>query len=190
MKDKTVIDWSKAPDNCIGAVERKHDSPYKDEPDNVFGFFVEYLDNKHLGEYVYCSNDSISPMMKYHDFIPKPESIPVYTQAMKDDGILPSIGMECEWKHHSTNVVLTFIGDEMFCGKNDSGKETAGYISDLKPINPPIELIDGNAYQFDHYTIGTAVGFYSQDKGLFDCAGVSFSIESGCTNIQLLEVKS
>ena len=57
-----------------------------------------------------------------------------------------------------------------------------------KPLTPPIELIDGKAYQFEHSSVGVALGFYLKDKELFDCAGTYYSIESGCTNIQLLGV--
>tara|TARA_R110002012_G_scaffold62329_1_gene164093 strand:- start:6 stop:620 length:615 start_codon:yes stop_codon:yes gene_type:complete len=59
----------------------------------------------------------------------------VYTQEMADDGELPSVGMNCAWNAHTTNVIITFVGEEMFCGENDTGKEVAGYISDLKPID-------------------------------------------------------
>ena len=127
----------------------------------------------------------------------RPESIPVYTQAMASHNIVPNVGMECQIRRdfgddnefynghlvHECNGVLWFV-DDKYGGCLHSSNEVT-----IKPLTPPIELVDGKAYQFDHSSIGTAVGFYLKDKDLFDCAGTYYSIESECTNIKLLEVK-
>lgn len=47
-----------------------------------------------------------------------------------------------------------------------------------------------NAYEFDHPTVGSAVGYYHYEKECFDCAGVYFKVGE-CTRIVKLvpEVK-
>jgi len=61
------------------------------------------------------------------------------------------------------------------------------YPSWVKPLTPPIELIDGKAYQFESTQHGGAIGFYNSDSCRF--INVNMSIRSDmCTNIQLLEV--
>jgi len=115
---------------------------------------------------------------------------PVYTQAMVDAGVVPSVPMRCQWNGHNTNITLTFIGDEMFCGNNETNKEVAGYIQDLKPLTPPIELIDGKAYQFNSRNGDTWCGIYHDLRDIFYVDDDQCFDSSAVANIQLLEVKN
>ncbi len=160
--------------------------------------------------YTFSDELKIEPQVTRVDFN---EDKLVYTQAMCDAGELPSVGMECKVIHNGLSepikgVVLCYDDEEgavVMKGDNvNSLENNESVIRDVAvfamynisepdfkflPITPPIELIDGKAYQFDHSSIGVSVGFYLKDKDLFDCAGTYYSIESGCTNIKLLEVK-
>ena len=56
-------------------------------------------------------------------------------------------------------------------------------------IAPPIELIDGKAYQFDYHGRVEQVGIYNKKSNHFSLYAMNNHADS-CTNIQLLEVKS
>ena len=114
---------------------------------------------------------------------------PVYSQAMVDAGVMPSVGMECQT---STGIVtVRYVGKSVVVADDDEGSEFTmskkGALHSLKPLTPPIELIDGKAYNF--ITLGTEVnGIYrASDDSFYDhYDNYPFST---CTNIQLLEVK-
>jgi len=133
--------------------------------------------------------------------IEKPK--PVYTQAMADKGELPSVGMECLYLDSITSnyieCTVMYVSEWAIVLRqtgNGYGKdvELAKHTSDvtIKPLAPPIELIDGKAYQFDYHDIKSIVGIYHNPDedgfAIFRGRGGAFNKEL-VTNIQLLEVK-
>jgi hypothetical protein len=124
----------------------------------------------------------------------------VYTQEMAYNGVLPSVGMELLFFKDSKMTKNkwtrgTFAGKAyspggcaVFLFTDHETKST--HIVDLdiqfKPLTPPVELIEGKAYQFD---IGkkTRLGFF---KGSGFLGGIrSYWALSACTNIKPLTVK-
>lgn len=84
----------------------------------------------------------------------KPDDKPVFTQAMADNGELPSVGMECLVYDLSSDTFhkceLIMIHKKSFVWDSD-GWDGAFVTSDsvkLKPIPTKPDLIDGAAYQF------------------------------------------
>jgi len=127
----------------------------------------------------------------------------VYTKEMSDNGELPSVGMECLIYYNEygsryndffdveitilavTNGVYTFYNPLL------------GYaalsltIKTIKPLTPPIELIDGKAYQFELNAF-IYTGFYAKARKSFmdrNVSGNKICSETEPSNIQLLEVK-
>ena len=124
---------------------------------------------------------------------------PVYTQEMADNGELPLVGMECllynklDSSDCSPKIIIDFINDNgALIRYDDSGLNL--FLTDydryrFKPITPPIELIDGKAYQFEARG-KTVIGVYDKGDKTFNIhQGYYFDLVS-VTNIQLLEVKS
>ena len=123
---------------------------------------------------------------------------PVYTQAMCDAGELPSVGMECMYFDvYNTLVEIMYISEWCVVFK----QLTEGYAKDVelckmivdldiqfKPITPPIELIDGKAYQFQYQSC-RGLGFYNERLNEFSSLNHKVDIDN-CINIKLLEVKS
>ena len=132
----------------------------------------------------------------------KPQPKPVFTQEMCDNGELPSVGMEFLMKHKDADeswaqpdfhpAKMKAIGDELFIIESLSEcnrlKESVGTIDDylFKPLTPPIELIDGKAYQFD-YDGDTFQGIYSERGDDFH-SNKFVSSAPICTNIEPLTV--
>ena len=122
---------------------------------------------------------------------------PVYTQEMADNGELPMVGMSCLYAvDGSINRTFTEC-DILFAGEYKIVLSTASVfekvvdvtLARFKPITPPIELIDGKAYQFDYRSLTGVNGVYSSvDDSFYNSIGAPKS--SKCTNIKLLEVKS
>ena len=63
-----------------------------------------------------------------------------------------------------------------------------GNITGCKPLTPPIELIDGKAYQLTYRNMETCA-IYSKDHNFLYSATSIIEIKD-CTNIKLLEVTS
>ena len=109
---------------------------------------------------------------------------PTYTQVMCDAGELPPIGARCmadvegEWhesevfSHYDSVVHVKMINDGCYAFCRD--------LNDIKPLTPPITLIDGKAYQFDSHG-ETRNGIYGMNS-LINNEG-DFAITS-CTNIK------
>lgn len=114
----------------------------------------------------------------------KGDDKPVYTQAQCDAGELPSVGMECLFKHGGYDVagVVAAITNEYIVLTEHSGKERIRKLSEspIKPLNPPIELIDGKAYQFDVRSTGRIVQaiYHKSSKKLHVGNGQYFDVES------------
>ena len=190
------IDWSKAPEGTTHySPETGEDNPcWVKMLDSGFLYKAENHFNKHKD----------TPWMKgSFNFVdltikPKPESKPVYTQAMADNGELPLVGMECsvyEINQDETHdkTTIKYISDSTCVYEVKSGDlkgEYAQYPTSLKfkPLTPPIELIGGNPYMFNYgEDKETFLGFFNKND--FNVAGVLYNSKLA-TNIQLLEVKS
>ena len=137
------------------------------------------------------------------ELIPK-QPKPVFTQEMCDNGDLPSVGMECLIKmHHKDDsyfqkgYINGYSQDKKwiiftdYLGNIESHNISNGTY-EFKPLTPPIELIDGKAYQFDiREQYGKAKGLhgiYSEKLRVFQSSGNGFHAET-VDNIQPLTVK-
>jgi len=124
---------------------------------------------------------------------------PVYTQAMCDAGEMPSVGMECMVYVESDDgsvmewLPAKVVGEykcQPIIRLNDS-KGAEGYFDvfaadKIKPLTPPIELIDGKAYQFTDVTVTCGV-FSSRDDCFHNIDGLV--CPEDCTNIKPLTVE-
>jgi hypothetical protein len=86
------IDWSEAPDDCLGAVHLKEEYIYRDVD---YGIFVTKTKGMMCDGYHYCGHTCVGPQIENYNFTPRPDKAPIFTQAMSDAGELPSVGMEC-----------------------------------------------------------------------------------------------
>jgi hypothetical protein len=119
----------------------------------------------------------------------------VYTQEMSDNGVLPSAGMECLVLNNSCSqpkwkkALIKYMGDLVIYAYCENGERCDRKRSlKFKPLTPPIELIDGKAYQFDYGNTAEIIGLYSkQSKQLQAIAGHYES--KHCTNIKPLTVE-
>ena len=121
-------------------------------------------------------------------------SEPIYSQAMVDAGVMPSVGMEClinfpdidnAWHEYT----IDFMGKHTFIASCDDVSERFGHIEDvhIKPLTPPIELIDGKAYQFSVNGNEPIHGVYNRLKNGFYHIASLYNLKS-CTNIKELGV--
>ena len=147
-----------------------------------------------LEEFNQCTNE----MSEY-----KPSN-PVYTQAMADNGDLPLVGMECNYEttfftlpdsNSGTCKILAYHKDKVWLDMGNIERVINIDVLSFKPIEPPIELLDGEPYEFD-YSNGNsgmqgAVMRYCKRNDSFFFDNTIFKREY-CTNIVLLtpEVKS
>ena len=124
----------------------------------------------------------------------KPVAVPTFTQEMADAGTLPSVGMEClcsfedgEWE----KVLIDFISEILAVVTDKDSAQYSLPIKEVvfKPLTPPIELIDGKAYQFDIEFVGTVCGVYYKAHDELNGSEDNYPSEI-CTNIQLLGVTS
>ena len=122
---------------------------------------------------------------------------PIYTQAMCDAGIAPSVGMGCIVFMSSTSKsgeagIVEFKNEQGFLFRYKENNLCDYYSLDdgshFKPLTPPIELIDGKAYQFTCHSGDEVVGIYSAVHLSFDNYGRKF-FESTISDIQQLTVK-
>ena len=122
---------------------------------------------------------------------------PIYTQAMSDAGELPSVGMECLFKHGGKMIkgCVVAVTERFIILIDDEGIERVRIIleSTFESLTPPIELIDGERYEFELSFGDYRVGYYKKERNsFFDgmlCAN-KICGKSEASNIQLLEVKS
>ena len=137
------------------------------------------------------------PMQQYcgscgHELLSElvpPQPALTYTQTMADNGELPSVGMMVEaYKDRAVEVMLPFDSTRFTVGKCKDGEYALYSIGELKPLTPPIELIDGKAYQFE--ARGKSLqGVYDRgEKTLNIHQGYYFDLISA-TNIQPLTVE-
>jgi hypothetical protein len=117
----------------------------------------------------------------------------VYTQAMKDNDILPVAGMNClvmdttlmNAEYEKCTILFIGIWKVVYtsesCIERISDKEDVNF----KPLTPPIVLEDGKAYSFDvgDKKIEAAVYFGETDRFYM---GAGYFKSTSCTNIKLL----
>jgi len=150
-----VINWDEAPEGAThwgdggnGYVDGwfkiiKGDSQYFMRPHNK-----KWIETRHPRLTTELINRPVTPCGE------------VYTQAMSDNGVLPSVGMECKVKSNalkSFNGLMVRIiginkhsdGDNIFTFENELEGIGCATILAFKPIEPPIELIEKGIYRFD-----------------------------------------
>lgn len=129
------------------------------------------------------------------EVICKPVTSPTYTQSMADNGELPSVGMECNFSVIGglwQNVLVDYISETVIVITDGNSAQGSFLIKDSRfnPVSPPpIELIDGKAYQFDDKVLPMRYGTYDNggSTAVFWVKGRAV-YASDCTNIKLLTV--
>lgn len=120
---------------------------------------------------------------------------PVYTQVMCNTEQLPDAGMDCLCMFAGIEsiqrTIRGFSGDEVWT--TDIKAPYQSFICKVsemvfKPLTPPVELIDGEAYQVTH-SQGNKKVVYSKLHDVFH-GSIDIINTKDCANIQLLEVKS
>ena len=109
---------------------------------------------------ILCTKPEFNQYIKDMKKQVKPDDKPVFTQAMVDNGDLPSVGMECmvydlnSDEFHKCKLLMihkkSFVWDS---GDWDRAFVTPDY-TEIKPIPTKPDLIDGAAYQFDFKGLG------------------------------------
>ena len=176
---------------------------WKDAPEGAThisdeGCFYK-IDKRGSNDYCFCSNEKWVTCALSTDFVGalkfRSEDKPIYTAAMCEAefnkefcvrGGADDIWVKCK---------IVFVGKRYTVVENENGKEFSRKSSNirLRDVKPPIELVDGKAYQFT-YDSDECTGIAM--KGLFLIPHVSGSMfhasPTDCTNITLLnpEVKS
>jgi hypothetical protein len=105
--------------------------------------------------------------------------VPIYTQEMADNCVLPSVGMECLIYYSELDSryndffdvkikILAVTGD-VFTFSNDTLGLGALKLNSklLKPLTPPIKLENGKAYQFYGTDNKKKLGFYNSSRDKF-----------------------
>jgi glucan-binding YG repeat protein len=146
--NKTVIDWSKAPEGATHyAIVDGDVVYYRPHGENIHSF-LNYMWIQEQGHKSWIM-DNIKPIPEKTSMI-APDKL-LYTQAQCDAGELPSVGMECMiwFSSSSYKGTITYMGNGVGCYRSkDTDKEYSFSIVSVKfkPLTPPIELIDGEWY--------------------------------------------
>jgi len=115
---------------------------------------------------------------------------PVYTQAMASHNILPLVGMEVMSMGVNKIVRLPPDTNRRFLLESvEMGIYDLALIEGISAVTPPIELIDGKAYQFTNRFKKDLCGIYNNDKNTISVDQGQWFDVIAVTNIQLLEVK-
>lgn len=122
-------------------------------------------------------------------------SSPIYTDEMKKNKELPSVGVECNFKttfftlpdsNKGTCKIIAYHADKVWVDMGKSEFVINVNVIEFKPLTPPIELIDGKAYQFNYVEHEKVIlGFYSKSHDDFTVNGTLYNPRM-CTNITLL----
>jgi hypothetical protein len=158
------IDWSKAPEGATHyAPETEYDVDcwvWVDGNEHKFVCVGGYT----LGDKIAWNNDG--PFNGV--LIPRPVQSSIFTQEMADNGVLPSVGMECiaVYGKSEAKVTVAHINNKkQFACIDDNGDYFIHYPKEdidesFKPLTPPITLIDGECYSYDYF--GPKKGFYNK----------------------------
>lgn len=144
-----------------------------------------------------CSKLNISDYKIVHKELLQPVKPDlIFTQEMCDNGELPSVGMECLYLDTSKEYIkckVVYLSEWSIVLEQTEkgyaqGVEVAKAVDDvtIKPLTPPVELIDGKAYQFEHNGIVWNGIYIKRENSMWyslRTAKVAF-----CTNIQPLTV--
>lgn len=169
------------------------------------GLDINAITNDMLNSYTYSAKELLKPVErcfgidsdKLAEVFKKAEALDkkvsnAYTQEMADNGVFPSVGMECLINFPDIDDVwheytIDFMGNYTFIASCEDVSERFGYVDDVhfKPLAPPAPLIDGECYQFNSPSGGLFKGYYIPIKGLFVAHKGSFDAHL-CTNIQPL----
>ena len=154
------------------------------------------LTNKEHLDYIYGRANKDKPINS------KTETTPTYTQEMDDNGILPSVGMECLTKkghQNDSHFNKSYINGYSQDGKwliftdyldNIESHHISSGVYDFKPLTPPITLIDGECYQGTHKGNGKLYkGVYVKSLDEI-CHGKGSNPSRFYVNIQPLTVKA
>ncbi len=190
------IDWTKAPEGA---------THYTKETNTTSACWVKlkadtcgYITMKH---HYNNEAESIWQIGEFHTseliVIPKPLQ-PVFTKAMKENMELPPIGSEyhdedmqlCKALFHYSSFVIGEMLEhapiQQYPVFSTSRNDRTGYIT------PPIDLIDGKAYQFEDRRNKVKCGIYNKERGVFSVEQGQYFDDISVTNIQplTLEVQS
>jgi hypothetical protein len=182
----------------------------KGDLSNAFGglckgdlYLFRALDNSHYitDDDIGCNGiyEYISTVEEFNNF--KGDDVKtVYTQEMADNGVLPSVGMECLAVYvgviggSEDKVTIAHINNKgQFACIDDNGDYLIQYVAEddtesFKPLTPPVELIDGKAYQFE--SRGNVFhGIYEKKYTSFNVMAGQLFNDISCTNIQPLTVE-
>ena len=100
------IDWSKAPEGCLGAVqvkEGKNDYPH--------GVFVTISEGYMEDGYHYCGKTHIGPCMDYYEFIPKPDTFGDEPHRTDDEIAIEDIKRIGQSIHDNINFEQDFLNE-------------------------------------------------------------------------------
>ncbi len=111
---------------------------------------------------------------------------PVYTQEMHEAGELPGVGMEVMIRDEKRIILLDTDSDGDYITINKYGVYEFDSINQIEPLEPPVKLVDGKAYQFI-YDCYEEFGRYNSEFNCF-CTGSNAYNDIHCTNIQPLTV--
>lgn len=187
--------WKDAPEGAThhcGAHNGFSDVWIKDLKEDSYSFRV--VGSLYASDEWRHTNTILRDELKYLTPRPQPKSVrPVYTQEMHDNGVKPSVGMQCTIDFIGGNIFigaeLTYLSKTLGCFKCKEGVERSFDVSCINfyPITPPTPLIDGKAYQFDNGDDKGLYGVYDRLHGLFHNRD-SYVVRD-CTNIKPLTVK-
>lgn len=191
------IEWSKAPEGATHYVVLGGDVVYyKIKDDDIKAYHntwvSDFSEKEWLVDNAFRISNETQPTL-------------TYTQAMADNGELPSVGMKfiyCDSTNTKNNAIVTYASewnivfkclDDGFSKDVELAKEISGLdiIRQILPLTPPVELIDGKAYQFDyshHADYYNIQGVYNEEELAFFSVRDVLLAEY-CTNIQPLTVE-
>ena len=162
-----------------------------------FGKCIPYAEYKTE----YAHKEKVIIMLdELHKLIDEPQPTPIFTKEMADNGVLPSVGMECLVLNTNCSnpkyikALIKYVGDLVIYAYVENG-ERCDNVKTLKfkPVTPHIELIDGKAYQFDFEgdinSFDSAIGIYDKTSTGAMWVKNKVMLVSQCTNIQPLTVE-
>lgn len=128
------------------------------------------------------------------DLIPKPLQ-PAFTEAMRDNNELPPIGSEyldednqlCKALFHFSSFVIGQMLDNPPIQQYPVFSTARNDRTNI--VTPPIELINGKAYQFNFVADDVVFGIYNSHRNILSVEQGTYFDIARVTNIKLLEVK-
>tara|TARA_R110000850_G_scaffold143345_1_gene265668 strand:- start:548 stop:1315 length:768 start_codon:yes stop_codon:yes gene_type:complete len=129
------IDWSKAPEGATHLSMGSENFPayyYKLASDGLM------LSNEYTNGWVHSCNAN-SWLINNDSLVTKSQPTPTFTKEMSDNGVLPSVGMEC--RVVTSTVTIGYVGNNflvlVFPDGSDGTITHKEALEDLKPLTPP-----------------------------------------------------